>query len=663
MLNNIKLKYKLIILCVVPLFLALIFAFLLIVDSAKTAESAKNIDSLMLLAGANSRLVHELQKERGLTAGFYGSNGGSEFASKMIIQRKETNSKKTNKLSLNTSLEALINSIGLTSIKQENVNLLNKLDDIRSRVDSQSIPANEAIAFYTKLNASLLGVISSISEYTQDSDIKQYSLAYYNFVQAKELSGVERAVMTAFFVKDTLLIGDYTNYIKLMSFQDNYLNEFKNLATGELVNELTTLEQSSILNQFNQLRKKVIDNNIQGGFDVNAAKWFDIATSRIDALNVIEEKIISSIQMFAKNKHEEASNANIFYITMTLILVIICVVLAYMIIKGINNQVNSVVNTLSYCVEHNALNKPLPVFGHDEISTICHAVNKLIASFKGTIEKLTLSSEQLASSSQENAVTVNLTSQALFAQKEQTYQVASAIEEMTVTIQEVASNTNEIATAANVAEQLSTDSYNVVEESVKQIETVSKQVSQVHELIANLHKSSSEMTSVIDVIKSVADQTNLLALNAAIEAARAGEQGRGFAVVADEVRTLAKRTQDSTLQIEKIISSFTLSTNNAFSIIEDSQKSASLSVQQASEITTAINSIVSSISTINQMTEQNASAIEEQVVVVGEIANNIDQISSGADESAEAAKQISTTSDEQAELAVNLKTLAAIFQV
>ena len=234
---------------------------------------------------------------------------------------------------------------------------------------------------------------------------------------------------------------------------------------------------------------------------------------------------------------------------------------------------------------------------------------------------------------------------------------------MTQTINEVSSNTADTADAASKAENIAQTSEQVIHESVTQIQKVADNVSQVHEIVANLNESSAEITSVVDVIKSVAEQTNLLALNAAIEAARAGEQGRGFAVVADEVRTLALRTQESTQQIENIINHFAQSTGQAFSLIGDCQDNARISANKGSDILSEISVLRENIGNISQMTMQVATAAEEQVAVSNEISGNVNSISTAADESALAASQIAETSQCQSELANDLKNLSGSFVV
>ena len=202
-----------------------------------------------------------------------------------------------------------------------------------------------------------------------------------------------------------------------------------------------------------------------------------------------------------------------------------------------------------------------------------------------------------------------------------------------------------------------------MQKSYQSIETLASDVDDLAEKINSLHESSQNITSVVDVIKSVASQTNLLALNAAIEAARAGELGRGFAVVADEVRTLAQRTQKSTEEIESYILSLQGDANAAFNVIETSQKKAEDAVVNSKNVELVLEEITESVGTIFSMSDQIATAIEEQAVVTQDVAQNVVTIEQKSMESTEGANQIATTAREQAKLAISLQDMANTFKV
>jgi len=661
--NGLSLKLKLLVIAGIPFIVAIIFSGLLLMNSIGLSNDASNTEVSMQLGVMNSSLVHELQKERGLTAGFLGANGDETFRQKLNSQRAKTDAVLKSKLALNKNLSDDLKRMGLAAINHKNTTTLNNLNSIRNSVSNMSITLPQAISYYTTLNGNLLEVISLISQQSQSAKVKQQGLAYYNFAQAKERAGIERAVNTTVFSKNNLSINQLKKFTELVIVQQTYLNEFKLNAAPQLVTLLKNSQGSTEFKKVYQYRDLINQLNIQGNFQVGANAWFDAASERINQLRIIEQAVAEHITSLSQIEKESAFSAFVFFLTATIMAVLVSVFIALKVMKGINKQVNSVIDVLSYSSKNNALDRSINLDGNDEISNIAKSINHLISNFRSTIGSMRHGSEQLAASSHQNSVTIIQTNQALKDQQSQTFQVATAMEEMTMTIGDVARNTTLTSEAAQQAEKFSSTSKGVVDQAIVQIEQVAEEVTNVYHMIDTLNQSSSEITSVIDVIKSVAEQTNLLALNAAIEAARAGEQGRGFSVVADEVRTLAQRTQESTSQIEQIIVQFATSTKKAFEVIESSQKLSQKSVHDAKQISDVIHEIQNSISTINQMAEQIATATEQQVKVADEIGQNVVQISSAADQSATASEEITNTSNDQAKLAQDLQSLSAQFTV
>ena len=245
---------------------------------------------------------------------------------------------------------------------------------------------------------------------------------------------------------------------------------------------------------------------------------------------------------------------------------------------------------------------------------------------------------------------------------EQVEQVATASEEMSATSEQISQHTQRVADAAVSVRSKSEAGEETVKQSVNQVQRLAGSVQGVDQLMQDLQHRSDSMIEVIDVIRNVADQTNLLALNAAIEAARAGEHGRGFAVVADEVRTLAQQTHSSTQKIQEIIESFTELAATATHSIESSHKIADEALLQSKELERTFDDILNDVKRISDMASEIATASEEQVAVSREVARSMEMIRDDSAQTYQGAMEIRSVTQNQSALATELKDLAGEFK-
>ncbi|KKL44862.1 hypothetical protein LCGC14_2361420, partial [marine sediment metagenome] len=270
---------------------------------------------------------------------------------------------------------------------------------------------------------------------------------------------------------------------------------------------------------------------------------------------------------------------------------------------------------------------------------------------------------QVASASEQTAAISNRNRDAVANQQQETREIATAMNEMAATVQEVAQYAAQGAEAANQASEESNSGSAVVANAVDRIRELAAQVETAAQAISRLDEKSAAIGSVLDVIRGIAEQTNLLALNAAIEAARAGEQGRGFAVVADEVRALARRTSESTDQIQKTIEQLQQESGSTVSVMKHGQTIASEVVIEAGAAGDALVAIRQSVASINDMNIRIASAAEEQSSVADDMNRRIVTIADVAEQSASAAAETSQASAGLSELATELQTMVNRFKV
>ncbi|CAM2787068.1 methyl-accepting chemotaxis protein [Pseudomonas gessardii] len=299
----------------------------------------------------------------------------------------------------------------------------------------------------------------------------------------------------------------------------------------------------------------------------------------------------------------------------------------------------------------------------DELGQLQRAMQSMTMGLRDLIGGISDGVTQIASAAEQLSAVTEQTSAGVNNQKVETDQVATAMNEMAATVQEVARNAEEASEAAVAADQQAREGDRVVGEAIAQIERLAGEVGNSTEAMGHLKRESDKIGSVLDVIKSVAQQTNLLALNAAIEAARAGEAGRGFAVVADEVRSLAQRTQKSTEEIEELIVGLQSGTQQVATIMDNSRSLTDSSVELTRRAGNALENITRTVSAIQAMNQQIATAAEQQSAVAEEINRSVLNVRDVSEQTAAASEETAASSTELARLGTHLQALVGRFRV
>lgn len=338
---------------------------------------------------------------------------------------------------------------------------------------------------------------------------------------------------------------------------------------------------------------------------------------------------------------EEQLQQGLYTITsITFVIVVLVSVMAILINRSIMHPLELFDRSIKSFASGDAdLTARMERFNVPEFSKLSQNFNRFVESLQNIIKRVNQVGQQVVEET--NAMSQRATQVDHLAsnQREETEQVATAMTEMTTTAQEISNNANNAAQSAKDAEDNATDVHNIVNAAARSVQALAEEVADASSVIAKLEGDVNNITSSLAVIQDIAEQTNLLALNAAIEAARAGEQGRGFAVVADEVRKLASRTQESTLQIHTMIQQLKAGSDAAVKAMESSQQRSISTVREANAAAEALQKIQASIGTIMDMNALIATATEEQSIVGQEISQRIVVISDQSSESADLANQ------------------------
>ena len=647
-----------------PLAFAVVVLGLMAYDFWKSYSASKTVEEVAKLTKAALELVHEFQKERGMSAGYIGSSG-AKFGEKLRNQRKLTDEKIRlfKEVVSQDSFTERAHGILRTVLAD-----IEKVKEIRRRVDALDIDKIEVVKFYTKINNDLISLIGTVVHLAHNIDIGIKIIALREFSSAKDLEGIKRALLSVVFAQDRFDEELLVKYTEIDSQEKAFLKSFFDLAPEEFKKIYLEMKKAPSFVEAERLEKLALEK--RSGYGVDPEHWFDVQTKKINGLKGLEDYMLQNITQAAIAHEKEMLSKFAFTVGISTLLLLLTGFFVYKALKTVSGRIDWVVQWVKDTAENMEFEKAKALredqaddefrvlekaivtmftsFGEvvNAIASIMrelaqgHFNRRVEGSYKGDIKvlvdniNLSLENLQRAVNSIKEVMSqvargdlktrienvykgdlselvdyinssLNDLQNLLIGIRDDIAEVTSNIASITTSVDETSEAIRQISEETFRARSISSDMEEAIEKGKTKVELMDS-------TMANIVKVSKDISSITETIVTIAEQTNLLALNAAIEAARAGEMGRGFAVVADEVRRLAEISGNAAKEIASLVEK-TLGT------VEEGKSASEEVVQSFSNIEKVSKEIVSVIDAI-------ATAMEEQSRAVDIIRENVTEI-------------------------------------
>ncbi|WP_136523686.1 methyl-accepting chemotaxis protein [Geomonas ferrireducens] len=661
MLKNLKIRTKLSLMIAVPVLGMVLFSLWNAKKDYAQLQGLVQTQNLTALAVQVGELSHQIQKERGYTSGFLNAKG-TKFKEELAGQRakvdkaiedvtafqnKNEDSVKLVKPSLDTAAAAI-----------------DKLKATRAGIDTLQVTGAQAYTFYTGLINSYMDVVAAVATTSGRREVMRQATAYYSFVKAKEETGKERAALNAVLAADTLDQDRLQRTMTILAAQQDYLDLFRKFASPEAVSAFDEKAKAPVFAKVEEIRGAVLSKGIAGHFGIPAETWFPVITEKIDTMKEVEDVLTKEILATAGGLAHSAKVTLIMSLVLAALASLGTCLLGFIITAGITRPLSRMLGMLKDIAEGEGdLTKRLEVGRKDELGEVSTWFNRFIENVHGIVAQLSSNTLQLSASCQQLSSTAVQIATAAEEVASQSGAVATASEEMSATSNDISANCSQAAESSNRASDTARGGAEVVQQTLIGMQKIAERVQESARTVQNLGTRSDEIGAIVGTIEDIADQTNLLALNAAIEAARAGEQGRGFAVVADEVRALAERTTRATKEIGTMIRAIQGDTNGAVTSMKLGVQEVESGMDSSRRSGEALDQILNAIGELTTQIHQIATAAEEQTAVTGEITANIGTITGVVSETANGAHETAREATQMSTLASELQQIVGRFKL
>jgi methyl-accepting chemotaxis protein len=617
------------------LFIVLVYALVQSLDDLSQAKLTAHSAELNEQVHA---LTSNVQVERGMSASFVSSTNQSVPAN-LKAQRAKVDQAISNALSVAQASD--IPDLEATFISPLQA-LSKEVKQVRKSIDSKTITSKQAIEKYSYKTHFLINYGGSLIELTHSSDSKQKMMLLFEMAQLQENAGLERAMLATVFNTRSLPEQLNIDIQKRVFIQGQLIEDLEILSQGEFLTSMKAFEEGKV----SQLVTKYRDIAFSRAFEqhnITGDDWFKAATDRINGLSQIKSDLFTLLKRYANEASARALTIVILDILFILLLIVISGAIA-LVLNLRKKQSQELQEKLSGITNQRDLTIIVDKLSNDDLGIVVELINQLIAEFRHDFQGFQNSANEIASASEQGAQSADRTNRTLVEQEQSLSLSLMSAEGISLAIDEDMKSVSSLTQYAKKSNEMVIDGTSKVVSAVNSIRVTSDKVEGVGLVVEQLNERVDDILKMVDVIRSVADQTNLLALNAAIEAARAGEQGRGFAVVADEVRALAKRTQDTTEEIAQVVDKLNDSSNIAFNSIAESATAASESVSFAEEISEVLQQVGGNMNDLEGLVASVAQSAEQQSFSLIQVTKEIKLIGEASADNRESAEQVASVS-------------------